>query len=164
MIRVYTRRCAKVGQKASQKAQHDTAWALLWDVLQKEYGLLQSDLTLAYTQAGKPYFVHSPIHFNLSHTASIAVLAIGAQEVGVDAEPSSRKISDAVRTRYLQNCDRAVALTAWTVREAYGKMIGDGFFATSMSKPYYLETLFAYQHTITVCSTDPDIAREVLAF
>ncbi len=164
MIRVYTRRCAPIGKKASQKAQHDTAWALLWDVLQKEYGISQSDVTLSYTQAGKPYFVASPIRFNLSHTPSLAVLAIGESEVGVDAEPTSRKISDAVRQRYLQNCDRAIALTAWTVREAYGKMTGEGFFAESASKPYYLETLFAYQHTITVCSTDPDIARDVLAF
>ncbi len=164
MIRVYTRRCAKMGLHAPQSAQHQTAWALLYDVLQEEYGIAPDSVTLAYTDGGKPYFVNSPLHFSLSHTPQIAVLAIGDGTVGVDAEPTSRKISAAVRRRFLQDCDPAFATAAWTVREAYGKMQGDGFFAPETDTPHYFETLFAYGHIITVCSTDAQIAKEVLAF
>ncbi len=164
MIRIYTRRCAKSGHKATQKAQHDTAWKLLYDVLYSEYGIEKDSLALAFSENGKPYFENSPIHFNLAHTDAIAVLAIGDAEVGVDAERTSRKIPEKVRERYLQGCDPAIALTAWTVREAYGKMTGEGFFALPADQAYFMETLFAYQHTITVCSRDSEIAREILAF
>ncbi len=164
MIRVYTRRCAKMGQRAQQSVQHETAWALLYDVLREEYGIAPDSLTLAYTDGGKPYFVACPVHFSLSHTPHIAVLAIGDSVVGVDAEPTSRKISAAVRHRFLQDCEPSFATAAWTVREAYGKMQGDGFFAPETDVPHHFETLFAYGHIITVCSTDAQIAKEVLAF
>ncbi len=167
MICVYVRRILPCNHKSAQQNQHDTAWALLADLLQGEYGVSLSHLPLAIGERGKPYFTDSFVHFSLSHTKEIAVCAIGDAPVGVDAEPQGRHISAALRARFLPecgaNCPNEVAVAAWTAKEAYGKMTGEGVLSTS-NAPYHMQSLFAYRHIITVCAQTEQIAKDVLSY
>jgi phosphopantetheinyl transferase len=169
VITVYVRRIPQ-GEKRPYDAEHQTAWALLADVVQREYGKALCDLPLAYTEHGKPYFTDSFVHFSLSHTKALAVLAIGDAPCGVDAEAQSRHISAAVRARFLPDlppdAPSEVAVAAWTAREAYGKMTGEGLLTAQVSVPadVQLQSLFAYRHIITVCAQGTEIAKDIISF
>ena len=169
MITVYVRRILPRAQRAHD-AEHQTAWALLADVVQKEHGKALCDLPLAYTEHGKPYFADNFLYFSLSHTKTLAVLAIGDAPCGVDAEAQSRHISAAVRARFLPDlppdAPNEVAVAAWTAREAYGKMTGEGLLTAQVSVPpdVQLQSLFAYRHIITVCAKTGQIAKDIIAF
>jgi 4'-phosphopantetheinyl transferase len=91
---------------------------------------------------GKPFLPDFPnLHFNISHTDHLAVLAIDTKLVGVDIE----KISTArmaVANRFfsesekemLKNCTKAkrdrLFFELWTIRESFVKAIGCGIFGT----------------------------------
>jgi 4'-phosphopantetheinyl transferase len=79
------------------------------------------------------------LSFNLSHTHGLVACAVaGGRDVGVDVEPTDRRVDDGVAERYfsktenadLQRCAsherqrRFVEL--WTLKEAYVKAIGEG--------------------------------------
>ena len=63
---------------------------------------------------GKPRFVASPLHFNLSHSHERALLAVtGACEVGADIE-------------YIHRQTDGIDLAWWTRQEACAKASGEG--------------------------------------
>ena len=69
-----------------------SAYLLLMEGLEKEYGITEPPL-LGYSPEGKPFLAHYPdIHFNLSHSGTVALCAISDQPVGADVEVP-RKIS-----------------------------------------------------------------------
>jgi 4'-phosphopantetheinyl transferase len=93
---------------------------------------------------GKPYLDQSvpsrALHFNLSHTDGLAVLAISTQaEVGVDVENSRRtgmtrelaehffSSEEYQVVAYLQDPERTIKmLEFWTLKESYIKAVGAG--------------------------------------
>ncbi len=169
MIAVYVRRIAQDKGTRSHDREHETAWSLLADVLSKEYGKRLCDLPLAIAEGGKPYFTDDSLYFSLSHTKAIAVLAIGDATVGIDAEAEGRAISASVRARFLPalspDAPTPVAVAAWTAREAYGKMTGEGLLCDDApADGVFFETLFAYRHIITVCARTAEIARDIISF
>ena len=167
MIRVFVRRVPKAlprGIQTVAQLQHTVAWSLLCDVLQKEYGLCVSPQQFSRTETGKPYLADGTVQFSLTHTPFLAAVAVGEVEVGIDAEPEQRKISQAVRDRFLQSCPAELAVAAWTAREAYGKMTGVGVTDQTAQSPCVLQTLFAYRHAITVCARAGEIARDVISY
>lgn len=95
-----------------------------------------SDLTLGYGAHGKPYLVNHPsIHFNLSHSGTLAACAVADMPVGIDVE-TVRDHGEAV-ARYCcqpkeldwlrQAPDRAWSFTRlWVRKESYIKLTGDG--------------------------------------
>jgi 4'-phosphopantetheinyl transferase len=81
-----------------------------------------SSIRLAYGSNGKPRLAHCcrpHVHFNLSHSADLAVLAVRrGQPVGIDVEHLSRVPSDA------DNTDGTTFLSHWTRTEALIKALG----------------------------------------
>lgn len=113
------------------------AGLLLNEVLTKTLGL--SDLTLETNEHGKPALKNHPeIHFNLSHSADMAVLTVSDTECGVDIETTQRphEAMGVANRFFSRNEYAAMMLSAnpneafcrlWTLRESYVKMRGKGF-------------------------------------
>ena len=91
---------------------------------------------------GKPFLPDFPnLHFNITHTHHLAVLAIDTKLVGVDIEKVS-KARMAVAKRFFSESEKEMlnACTAdqrdklffelWTIRESFVKAIGCGIFGT----------------------------------
>jgi 4'-phosphopantetheinyl transferase len=98
------------------------------------------EITLDYTHLGKPLVRHSSLHFNVSHTDGLAVLAfVLNREIGVDVE-KIRPQSDAKKLaeRFFSDYERralrdlrgdnldAAFFRCWTRKEAYIKAVGEG--------------------------------------
>jgi 4'-phosphopantetheinyl transferase len=99
------------------------------------------EVEVAYGAKGRPELVGGPnLSFNLSHTADLAVFAIGrGRAVGVDIEalarcpPSARLIArtldagELARVMRVGGRERTEAfLRYWTIKEAYAKALGVG--------------------------------------
>lgn len=110
----------------------------LLDSLLQNYGLRERDMVYEELENGKPIFSnYNHLHFNLSHSESYAVAAIGAIEVGVDIEhlvPADEEMMkfcfhlreiDYVRSLPLDMRSRAFT-RFWSVKESYLKAIGKG--------------------------------------
>lgn len=88
------------------------------------------DAVVLYGEHGKPYI--EGLHFNLSHSGTVAVLAVAAGEVGVDIEkiaPVNEKLVRRVCTERelarLKGRDDAF-FRIWTAKESAGKFLGTG--------------------------------------
>lgn len=91
---------------------------------------------------GKPFLPDFPnLHFNISHTDKVAILAIDTQLVGVDVESvSSARMAVADRffsiseKEMLKKCSKSqrdgLFFELWTARESFVKAIGIGIFAS----------------------------------
>ena len=87
---------------------------------------------------GKPVLADGGLHFNLSHSGSVGLLAWGDRELGADVEALIARPSDRLASKILAVNElnawrdlpaprQAVALTrAWTRKEATLKAIGSG--------------------------------------
>ena len=94
------------------------------------------DLTLSYGEQGKPALLfHPDLHFNLSHSGTLAVCAVSDRPVGADVETLNRA-KPAVARRCFQprelewmerslDWDRAFT-RLWTRKESYLKQLGTG--------------------------------------
>jgi 4'-phosphopantetheinyl transferase len=91
---------------------------------------------------GKPFLPDFPnLHFNITHTDHLAVLAIDTHLVGVDIEKvASARM--AVANRFFSESEKQILkkcspkkrdrlfFELWTIRESYVKAIGIGIFGT----------------------------------
>jgi len=59
---------------------------LLRRLLAGYLGITPNAVPITYILNGKPVLVDSPLHFNVSHTHGLALIAIANQRVGVDVE------------------------------------------------------------------------------
>ncbi len=98
-------------------------------------------LTFAYGDKGKPY-IDAPstsLHFNVSHTANLGLLAFAYRRLGVDIEQiNPDRATTAIAERYfapdevsrfkaLPESERSAGFyNAWTRKEAYMKAVGAG--------------------------------------
>ena len=88
------------------------------------------------SDAGKPRFAKSPLHFSISHTDTLVALAISLEaEVGIDVERvrpmqqgfAARYFSDAEQAQIRDAADPAGELIRlWTAKEAVAKRHGTG--------------------------------------
>ncbi len=86
------------------------------------------------TPKGKPYLPDSRIHFNLSHSRNIALIAVSTvAPVGIDVEhPREFRSPDALAQRICSERELASVLTPaqllrlWVRKEAVVKGMGDG--------------------------------------
>lgn len=111
------------------------AYALLAHALRRVYGL-ETMPEIARLPGGKPYFPTAPhIHFNLSHSGSFVLCAVGDGPVGVDVEtPRPRHarlpafaLSPAEHAAYLRAGGTWEAFyDLWTRKEAWCKFTGLG--------------------------------------
>jgi 4'-phosphopantetheinyl transferase len=121
------------------------ARALVRTVLGEYRGVAPKELEFSVDHWGKPHLLsmpegEGPLHFNLSHTHGMAVLAVSRQvSVGVDVEDATRAVgAEALTARYfapeelrelkaLPESERqGHFLRLWTLKEAYVKALGLG--------------------------------------
>ena len=96
----------------------------------------KEDATVLRTAAGKPYFADLPIHFSLSHSGTVAILAVSDREIGADVE-EMREVDMRLAERFFTAREAAYVagdrdrfFEVWTKKEAYGKWRGDGLAAS----------------------------------
>ena len=122
------------------------------------------DLTLQYSEQGKPSLVRHPnLHFNLSHSGTLAVCAVSGEPVGVDVETICDHGDEVARYCYQpkeldwlsQAPDRAQAFTRlWVRKESYIKLTGTGLsreprsFSVVPGQPVVNDVAFA---EFTIC-------------
>jgi 4'-phosphopantetheinyl transferase len=108
----------------------------LRELLGAQLGGAPADVRLAAGPHGKPEVAGSPLRFNISHSRSLAVIALADEfEVGVDVERLDRRSSAVLRTLTASESaalaaagdDRHVELLrVWCRKEALAKAIGGG--------------------------------------
>lgn len=101
-------------------------------------GRSPGDIPIAIAAGGKPVLADGRLHFNMSHSDGIGLLAWGATEIGVDVEALIARPRDALARRILAEGEwarwagiaeerRSAWLTrAWTRKEAALKAAGTG--------------------------------------
>jgi len=110
-------------------------YLLLMDGLQKEYGITEAP-EFDYLEGGKPVIKgHPEIHFNFSHSGTVALCAIDSQPVGADVE-TKRKITPSLIAYTMNEVEQseitsapesqAAFLAFWTRKEAVLKLTGEG--------------------------------------
>jgi len=88
------------------------------------------------TDRGKPYFSDDPRHFSISHTKHHVFCVLSTVNVGMDAEEADRDISLKLSGKILSPTEkdqfdaavdkRRALLTFWVLKEAAGKLSGEG--------------------------------------
>lgn len=99
---------------------------------------LPNDLIIEKNAYGKPYFINSPIHFNISHSKGIVVCCISACPIGVDIQKYCyiHKKSVDFFWNYNDFINYSATITCniidvWSQKEAVSKFLGLG-----MSYPF----------------------------
>lgn len=129
----------------SLRCRWSMARAGLRKVLGEYCGTAAENLRFATGPNGKPFFAdtRSDVHFNLSHSANLALVAVtGAGALGVDLEyqrpiPDWRRVArrffssrENEQLASLEECDRVGAFyRCWTRKEALIKATGEGLSA-----------------------------------
>ena len=113
---------------------HEAGRALLSELYTRETGEPLPEIHI--TEAGKPYFPHSPWHFSISHTKGHAFCALSRNPVGIDAEELNREVRLIIAPRVLSAMEmeqfeaapdqRKALLTFWVLKEASAKFTGEG--------------------------------------
>jgi len=110
-------------------------YLLLMKGLKKEYGITEPPI-FDYYQEGKPFIANHPdIHFNLSHSGTVALCAISDHPVGADVE-TYRNISPSLINYTMNESEQEQInvssnrtmqfLHLWTRKEALLKLTGEG--------------------------------------
>lgn len=135
--------CARADSLAFAALRHDyvVAHGMLRRILAHYAGGTPASLTLSVAELGKPALAHAPdVHFNLSHSGQLALVAVARSDVGVDVERWSNRVEVAAlasRVFSRVECQELETLAttddvregffaAWTRKEAYMKATGHG--------------------------------------
>ena len=117
---------------------------LLRQLIARATGRGAASLTFRYNAYGKPEL--EDIHFNVSHSANVAVIALATAPIGIDVESidPTAEVMSLARTAF--SSDECAALSAmppddrvpaffrgWARKEAYLKLLGTGFSLPSGS-------------------------------
>lgn len=111
------------------------AYLLLMEGLHYEYGIVEPPV-FEYSANGKPFIAsHPDIHFNLSHSANVALCALSSQPVGADVE-TPRQVSSSLIDYTMSDEEKAKInssrnpalcfLSFWTKKEALLKLTAEG--------------------------------------
>jgi 4'-phosphopantetheinyl transferase len=128
--------------RAGDRARCSAARGSLRIVLSKYVSAQPQSLPIAAEASGKPYLASSDIHFNVSHSDDLAVIAVSrGLRIGVDIE-HIREIRDmdAMLDAFFSRDEQAFLLSRtgeertrlffllWTRREAAAKAVGLGIY------------------------------------
>lgn len=120
----------------SKTEQHEKAYALLYDMLEKYYNIKNADII--YDERGKPFFKdYNDIYLSISHCRNAVCAGIYSENIGVDIEkikkhsPSvAKRIFTEQEMNCLENqCDNKkdeYFLRIWTLKESVIKLDGRG--------------------------------------
>lgn len=117
---------AETGHKAGRR--------LLKEMYEEETGCEMPEILLG--ERGKPYFAEGDYHFSIAHTKEMVFCALSEKPVGIDAERLSRDIKLTLAEKILSPYEyaqyetaedkRKALLTFWVLKEAAGKLSGEG--------------------------------------
>ena len=125
---------------ARHRRRFTTARFFLRRLLAAYTGLTAEGLRFSYGPQGKPALIDANLHFNLSHSGELAMLALNpSQPLGVDIE-RLRPVTDALKIarRFFSDSEQEALLQTaesqrneafmrcWTRKEAYIKAVGGG--------------------------------------
>ena len=138
------------------------------------------DIQMAVNAFGKPYICNAPsFHFNISHTRSALVAAIGDEPLGVDIEKMNKadpdvagKVFTSAEYAYVFSDDDSKDIRfneIWTKKESYIKWTGEGW----SSDPLKIDVLsepsvpqFAImkigEYVVSICSATMNKYPEVI--
>lgn len=145
-------RCARIS-RPEERQRYQVAHAALRRILSAYLNCPAQDLVFSANQYGKPYLSYpldpgaGQFHFSLSHSGGYVALAFsGSSPVGVDIEQDRPSIKPAeLAGRFFHPLEarrlsalppqeqRAGFLKLWTLREAFLKGLGTGFYTPSES-------------------------------
>lgn len=158
-----TEECTRASRIRAEPARRRwiAARAALRTILARHLDANPDDVPLRLGPHGKPELDldPAPLHFNLSHSGDLAVIALSAErEVGIDVERivPDRRFAELARIGLAQESAEAVSVAppkdrarlfyaAWTRREAIVKCLGVGLGGPLPPKP-----------EVTVASLDVD--------
>lgn len=125
--------------------QHEQAYRLLHDMLEKEYGysILNEkkeikELLFEKTEQGKPFIRGLSIHFSISHCKEMAACAVSSSPIGIDVEQIrpvkeniiQKVLSEEEQERYMIQREKDKGdkcfFQFWTLKESLGKYLGAG--------------------------------------
>ena len=104
------------------------------ELLEELYGAPLPPIEKA--KRGKPYFADSSAHFSVSHTKHHVFCVLSDRPIGIDAEEADREINLNLAKKILSPNEqlqfesatdkRRALLTFWVLKEAQGKLTGEG--------------------------------------
>ena len=113
---------------------HEAGRKLLAQMYKEETGCQLPEILLGHR--GKPYFAEGGYHFSISHTKQLAFCVLSKTPVGIDAESLDRDIKLSLAEKILSPYEyaqyekatdkRRALLTFWVLKEAAGKLSGEG--------------------------------------
>lgn len=117
--------------------QFVTGRAMLRRILGAYLDMRPHSVPITYTAAGKPILVGEELHFNLTHTTGLALIAVGRNRVGIDVE-GVREVPgmDGLVERFFSMAERSAFrelpermrprafFRGWTCKEAVIKAAG----------------------------------------
>ncbi len=130
---------------------------------------------ISKTPSGKPYIKNGVLHFNISYSEEIYIIAISNHEVGVDVEKVSVSVNvDLIVKKYFSEEEKKYMNVGknkylrirrfyelWTRREAFVKYLGTGitndFKFLDLSKKIKglnIESFFYGNYVISICVPD----------
>jgi len=123
------------------KKNYQLSHIYLREILSQNYPEVSPDRWIfKYNRYGKPCIAnkeYSHIKFNISHTNTHFAMIISDRECGIDIEKNKIQIDNNIlnliltqRERELKRDKRISFYTFWTLKEAYLKAIGKGFFVS----------------------------------
>ena len=122
------------GKEIQPGTGHEAGRQLLAEMYLHHIGAPMPEILL--TQKGKPYFADSPWHFSISHTNNHVFCALSRKNIGIDAEEEDRPISVKLASKILSEAEycqyaraedpRLALLIFWVLKEAQGKLTGEG--------------------------------------
>lgn len=143
----FCRLCERLSQERQQKIGRfryakgkalSLGAGLLLDFGLSQYGLRERDAAIEYGADGKPYLRDFPeLHFNLSHSGSLAMAVFADREAGCDIEqaavPDMRvayRFFSADEVKMLEGLEKEKQaeffFRFWTLKESFLKVTGKG--------------------------------------
>ncbi len=109
---------------------------LIRSELSKILNVCPSEINIENDEKGKPYVSNfENIHFSLSHSGEMILLAVDNSRIGADTEQVKKNHADVAKSfftnneyKYISNSENPTKkfYMVWTMKEAYLKMTGEG--------------------------------------
>ena len=92
-------------------------------------------------EKGKPYLEGYPVHFNVSHSGLLWLCIVGHAPCGIDIQQEEDCSFEKIAERHFNEAEQEYVkregiggfFGLWTMREAYGKYTGQGFYGSMPS-------------------------------
>ncbi len=120
-------------RRLEDRRRHVVARTVLKGLLAERLGGDACDVQFVSGPYGKPMLASNALHFNLSHSGDLALIALAPRPVGIDLERDTPADAQALAQAWFTPAEQARLaqgnddfLTLWTAREAVLKAMGTG--------------------------------------